>query len=1054
MKTKVRALALLMWAACLSSHGAVIAQWELNETSGLVLTDTVGGHDFTSRPSLIFGGPDLAGDGGTSISFAAATGTAPSDPTVNGGDMFVQSNAQFTAEGFFRITSQQVSNALNYVMGTRDATIGWAVWLRANGILGFIFTGSGGSIDFQGTNRVVADGLVHHFALVLDKNGGTTNETGRATLYIDGVTNYVANNIPLTYLDSDNAFRIGWRPGNNTTQWRGYLDKLRFSDAALTPAEFLTADADQDGLPNFFEDRFAFLDKNNPADAALDQDEDGLSNSDEYRQRTDLENPDTDGDGVLDGDEVNIYHANPLLADTDGDGLTDGLEIFNLHTNPNYADSDSDGISDPDEINIYHTNPTDKDSDHDGFPELVEITLGTDPNNAASVPSVASSIIALWELDDLEGQLQDSIGGRHNVTIDTAVSYGQLGVAADGGTSINFSKANSTPATANASDMFARNNLQFTAEGFFQISAASAAKNQNFIVGTRTSYGWTIWVRADDAGRGGCLGFNFQGSGGITGTDFTGRTFVADGQVHHFALVFDKFGGTSNRTGKATLYIDGNVDYIMDNIPADHMDKDDGFMIGRRSNAPFKGNLDKMRFSTLALTPAQFLIADTDHDGMPDFFEDRFAFLDKSNPADAALDQDGDGLSNLEEYRQRTDPSQPDTDGDGLTDGAEVNIYYTSPLLADTDGDTLSDGEEINNFHTNPNAADSDLDRLNDAAEVIIYKTNPMDKDTDHDGFPDPVEIAHFSDPNNPESVPLVDDSIIALWQLDEMDGVLYDSIGGRSGPHNITVDTAVSYGQPGLADDGGVSINFSAANSTPTTTYASDMFVSSNLQFTAEGFFQIYATNASTNVNFIMGTRTNLGWAVWVRPNADGYGGCLGFLFQGSGGLTGTEYMGRTFVADGRVHHFALVFDKLGGTTNGTGKATLYLNGRVDYVMDNIPANRMDKDDGFMIGRRNNAPFKGNLDNLRFSTLALAPTDQMLWAPSITAWSFDRATRVTVLHCAGMPFTVYRVQTTESLTTPAWTDLIALQASPEGTFSLSDTNTVMADRFYRLVSP
>jgi len=36
-----------------------------------------------------------------------------------------------------------------------------------------------------------------------------------------------------------------------------------------------------------------------------------------------------------------------------------------------------------------------------------------------------------------------------------------------------------------------------------------------------------------------------------------------------------------------------------------------------------------------------------------------------------------------------------DTDGDGLTDWEEINLYGTSPYLADTDGDGVSDREEI-----------------------------------------------------------------------------------------------------------------------------------------------------------------------------------------------------------------------------------------------------------------------------------------------------------------------------------------------------------------------
>lgn len=40
-------------------------------------------------------------------------------------------------------------------------------------------------------------------------------------------------------------------------------------------------------------------------------------------------NLDTDSDGVTDGEELDIYHANPEKPDTDGDGYSDGNEIRN-----------------------------------------------------------------------------------------------------------------------------------------------------------------------------------------------------------------------------------------------------------------------------------------------------------------------------------------------------------------------------------------------------------------------------------------------------------------------------------------------------------------------------------------------------------------------------------------------------------------------------------------------------------------------------------------------------------------------------------------------------
>lgn len=160
--------------------------------------------------------------------------------------------------------------------------------------------------------------------------------------------------------------------------------------------------------------------------------------------------------------------------------------------------------------------------------------------------------------------------------------------------------------------------------------------------------------------------------------------------------------------------------------------------------------------------------SDSDGDGMPDAYEKLYpAFLNPHDAADSAKDQDNDGLTNLEEYLAGTDPSKPDTDGDGLTDGVEVKTSLTNPLSKDSDRDGLTDDEEVNLYKTDPNNPDSDGDGLSDSDEVKIHKTNPNLADSDGDGSSDALEIKLGTDPNNPASIPI---AFTPLWLLGIVD--------------------------------------------------------------------------------------------------------------------------------------------------------------------------------------------------------------------------------------------------------------------------------------------
>ncbi len=137
---------------------------------------------------------------------------------------------------------------------------------------------------------------------------------------------------------------------------------------------------------------------------------------------------------------------------------------------------------------------------------------------------------------------------------------------------------------------------------------------------------------------------------------------------------------------------------------------------------------------------------DSDGDGMPDWWERKYGY-DSTNSGDAANDDDGDGLTALQEFQAVTDPFDIDSDDDGLSDGEEVNTYFSDPRKVDSDGDGLNDSDEVNLYFTSPTLPDSDGDTLSDGMEVNSLGTDPNAADTDGDGMDDAWETANELNP-------------------------------------------------------------------------------------------------------------------------------------------------------------------------------------------------------------------------------------------------------------------------------------------------------------------
>ncbi|MHA1951113.1 MAG: PKD domain-containing protein [Candidatus Thorarchaeota archaeon] len=201
---------------------------------------------------------------------------------------------------------------------------------------------------------------------------------------------------------------------------------------------------DNDGMPASWEMLFG-LDMNDPDDAQLDKDGDGLTNLEEYllgtnptlvdtdgdalddslevdlgtdpndndsdnddlsdgvevlTHDTDPLNPDTDAEGLSDGIEVNTVGTDPKNPDTDEDRLTDKEEYLELGTNPLSNDTDRDTLQDADELQIYGTDPKNNDTDYDLLTDDIELQYGTDPHDYDSDDDdVGDGVEMDWNVD-------------------------------------------------------------------------------------------------------------------------------------------------------------------------------------------------------------------------------------------------------------------------------------------------------------------------------------------------------------------------------------------------------------------------------------------------------------------------------------------------------------------------------------------------------------------------------------------------------------------------------------------------------------------------------
>jgi hypothetical protein len=165
-------------------------------------------------------------------------------------------------------------------------------------------------------------------------------------------------------------------------------------------------------------------------------------------------------------------------------------------------------------------------------------------------------------------------------------------------------------------------------------------------------------------------------------------------------------------------------------------------------------------------------------------------------------DYDADTLTNTQETTLGTNPNNPDSDGDGALDAAEVG-NVNSPADSDSDGiinalessivDTDGDGvmDQSDSANTNPcvpnaNSAaclalDSDSDGLTNGQEDTLG-TNRNSNDTDGDGALDAAEVGNVNSPtdsDNDGTINALESSIVDT----DNDGVMNQSDSANTNP-------------------------------------------------------------------------------------------------------------------------------------------------------------------------------------------------------------------------------------------------------------------------------
>jgi Bacterial TSP3 repeat len=450
---------------------------------------------------------------------------------------------------------------------------------------------------------------------------------------------------------------------------------------------------------------------------------DTFGNESEYSNEiiTKIPLADTDGDGLPDRDERELYGTDPLLADTDGDSLPDRDELKTYDTDPLLADSDDDGLNDHNELKTHNTDPLQADTDGDGVADGDELAGGSDPANPASRPSPPLPLEA--------GEVQVD----HTWT---RVTFSQPFVKPVV-VATSLSSNGPQPATVRIRKVEATG-FELRVQEWDYLDGSHIAETVGYLVLEHGHHTLPDGTQLE-AGH-----FTTNQTTSFASVSFQ-QHFATPPVVLTAITTVNEAAAVTSRLHNLTRTSFAFRLQEQERNPQTHATETIAYIAWEPAVGSVNGRaFEVARTPNVVTDKKHILLFQSAFSDSPVFV----AALQTTNGTDTATlrwaNKDLTGVDVQVSEEQSADSETThgpevvgylllaptavahDTDGDGLSDTEETLIYGTDPLLADTDGDSLPDRDELETYDTDPLLADSDGDQLSDGVEVLQRRTDPL----------------------------------------------------------------------------------------------------------------------------------------------------------------------------------------------------------------------------------------------------------------------------------------------------------------------------------------